>query len=174
MWRGGLEAGTAQDRVKGMNNTEIALWPPYVWSNTWAHELSYTWMYSHTHKCTYHIHTIQKHTQNKSVNKTTKAFGNITGAVWSSRLQLSAVFHTSLCWLAVKVSHPRSNAMNFRTLQPPPGGTEEQRLMPFCASSWCGTRHSSLGGKGSGGERVCQYYPQSGVLRKIYAEKLNC
>lgn len=112
-------------------------------------------MYSHTHKCTYHIHTIQKHTQNKPVNKTMKAFGNITGAVWSSSLQLSAVFHTtSLCWLAVKISRPLSNAMNFRTLQPPPGGTEEQRLMPVCASSCCGTRHSSLGDKGSGGESL--------------------
>lgn len=119
-----------------------------------------TW--THAHKCTathinaHTIYTLYKSTHTKtSVNKMTKAFGNITGAVWSSSLQLSAVFHTtSLCSLVVKISRRLSNAMNFRTLQPPPEGTEEQRLMPICASSWCGTRHNPLGGKGSVGESL--------------------
>lgn len=118
---------------------------------TREHMNSCTWMYSYTHKCTYHIHSIQKHTQNKSVNKTTKAFGNIPGAVWSSSLQILAIFHTtSLCSLWRFLS----NAMNFRTLQPPPEGTEEQCLMPICASSWCGTRHNPLGGKDSVAESL--------------------
>lgn len=124
---------------------------------TRKHMNSCTWMYSYTHKCTYHIHSIQKHTQNKSVNKTTKAFGNIPGAVWSSSLQILAIFHTtSLCslwrflalfpmlWISelysLPLKEPKNNVnLRFKLMWHPTQSFGRQRL---CGRKFASITHS--------------------------------